>query len=146
MISQKMNIHLLKELYQDIIILQLIGHDNHALYDILCMSTGKAQVTGGDGTVLEEKVLTGDVGDKYSSEELGFDGYELINRPSKANGKYTEDVITIKYKYQKIEEDNEPSDKDDNKVDSADINNIIMIITLLSCSIFIIGVTSKKEI
>ena len=90
--------------------------------------------------------MTGDVGDKYSSEELGFDGYELINRPSKANGKYTEDVITIKYKYQKIEEDNEPSDKDDNKVDSADINNIIMIITLLSCSIFIIGVTSKKEI
>ena len=103
-------------------------------------------VDSSDGTVLEEKVLTDDVGDKYSSEELEFDGYELINRPSKANGKYTEDVITIKYKYQKIEEDNEPSDKDDNKVDSADINNIIMIITLLSCSIFVIGVTSKKEI
>lgn len=68
------------------------------------VSTGTVKVKYVDesgNTVASEKTLTGAVGSSYTTSAADVSGYDLKSTPSNANGKYTEQTITVKYVYAK---------------------------------------------
>ena len=68
------------------------------------------------GKVLYSTEIAGSVGDTYKTEEKQFANYDLIEKPTNASGKMTEDKITVKYYYsKKAEVEVQYIDKDTNK-------------------------------
>lgn len=51
------------------------------------------------GNVLSTETITGNLGENYSTTPKQITGYDLISTPSNSNGKYTENDITVEYKY-----------------------------------------------
>lgn len=51
------------------------------------------------GKVLSSSSFTGDVGSTYSTIELAFEGYTLVETPSNANGTISEGTTTVVYVY-----------------------------------------------
>lgn len=50
------------------------------------------------------KTLNGFINDPYQTEALEFDGYQLIQVPDNADGKFAKDDITVTYRYKKNSE------------------------------------------
>ncbi|WP_239257174.1 MucBP domain-containing protein [Listeria ilorinensis] len=53
--------------------------------------------------IADSDVLTGTIGDNYSTTAKNIEGYELSETPSNATGKYTIAPITVNYSYKKTE-------------------------------------------
>ncbi|MBQ7411155.1 MAG: MucBP domain-containing protein [Clostridia bacterium] len=51
------------------------------------------------GNVLSTETITGNLGESYTTTSKELDGYDLITSPSNASGTYTENDITVEYKY-----------------------------------------------
>ncbi len=56
-----------------------------------------------EGNVLDSEELTGKVGEDYEVKVKEIDGYEVVDIPDNAKGEYTEDIIEVKVKLQKIQ-------------------------------------------
>ncbi len=51
------------------------------------------------GNILSEEKITGNLGEKYETTPKSIDGYDIISIPANSSGTYTEQDITIEYKY-----------------------------------------------
>lgn len=51
------------------------------------------------GNIISSEIITGNLGEKYETEQKEIEGYDLIEIPSNASGVYTEQDITVQYKY-----------------------------------------------
>lgn len=51
------------------------------------------------GNVLSTETITGNLGENYETTPKELDGYDLIVTPSNSKGVYTENDITVEYKY-----------------------------------------------
>lgn len=51
------------------------------------------------GNLLSTETITGNLGENYITNPKQITGYDLISTPSNSSGKYTENDITVEYKY-----------------------------------------------
>ncbi len=51
------------------------------------------------GEKLDEEEIKGHIGDSYETEEKGFDGYDLVEKPSNDKGEMKEEETVVKYYY-----------------------------------------------
>lgn len=51
------------------------------------------------GNTLSEEMITGNLGERYETTPKNIDGYDVISIPTNSSGTYTEQDITIEYKY-----------------------------------------------
>ena len=53
------------------------------------------------GEKLDEEEIKGHIGDSYETEEKGFDGYDLVEKPSNDKGEMKEEETVVKYYYER---------------------------------------------
>ncbi len=51
------------------------------------------------GNTLSEEMITGNLGERYETTPKNIDGYDVISVPTNSSGTYTEQDITVEYKY-----------------------------------------------
>ena len=51
------------------------------------------------GNTLSEEMITGNLGERYETTPKNIDGYDVISAPTNSSGTYTEQDITVEYKY-----------------------------------------------
>jgi hypothetical protein len=58
--------------------------------------------TGGN-QLAESEILTGEVGQAYSTNPIELDGWRLVDTPTNANGTFMQNTITVNYIYDRVQ-------------------------------------------